>query len=88
MVLTKMRETAEVFLGQTVEDAVITVPASFNNIQRQAVEDAGTFSGLNVLRIINEPSAATIVYVLDKRVKESEVFSSSIWVEELVLFRF
>uniref|UniRef100_A0A914KXC4 Heat shock protein 70 n=1 Tax=Meloidogyne incognita TaxID=6306 RepID=A0A914KXC4_MELIC len=64
MVLTKMKETAEAFLGQTVKDAVITVPAYFNDSQRQATKDAGTISGLNVLRIINEPTAA---YGLDKK---------------------
>uniref|UniRef100_A0A914N0A7 Heat shock protein 70 n=1 Tax=Meloidogyne incognita TaxID=6306 RepID=A0A914N0A7_MELIC len=67
MVLTKMKETAEAFLGQTVKDAVITVPAYFNDSQRQATKDAGTISGLNVLRIINEPTAAAIAYGLDKK---------------------
>ncbi|CAK5089357.1 unnamed protein product [Meloidogyne enterolobii] len=65
-------ETAEAFLGQTVKDAVITVPAYFNDSQRQATKDAGTISGLNVLRIINEPTAAAIAYGLDK--KGSEMF--------------
>ena len=67
MVLTKMKETAEAFLGQTVKNAVITVPAYFNDSQRQATKDAGTISGLNVLRIINEPTAAAIAYGLDKK---------------------
>jgi L1 cell adhesion molecule like protein len=67
MVLVKMKETAEAFLGQTVKDAVITVPAYFNDSQRQATKDAGTISGLNVLRIINEPTAAAIAYGLDKK---------------------
>ena len=67
MVLAKMEETAEAFLGQTVKDAVITVPAYFNDSQRQATKDAGTISGLNVLRIINEPTAAAIAYGLDKK---------------------
>ncbi|CAK5088599.1 unnamed protein product [Meloidogyne enterolobii] len=67
MILTKMKETAEAFLGQTVKDAVITVPAYFNDSQRQATKDAGTISGLNVLRIINEPTAAAIAYGLDKK---------------------
>ena len=58
----KMKETAEAYLGQKVTDAVITVPAYFNNSQRQATKDAGTISGLNVLRIINEPTAAAIAY--------------------------
>nr|AIR72270.1 Hsp70A [Euphausia superba] len=68
MVLNKMRETAEAYLGATVKDAVITVPAYFNDSQRQATKDAGTISGLNVLRIINEPTAAAIAYGLDKKV--------------------
>ena len=68
MVLNKMKETAEAYLGKTVTDAVITVPAYFNDSQRQATKDAGTISGLNVLRIINEPTAAAIAYGLDKKV--------------------
>jgi len=68
MVLIKMKETAEAFLGSTVKDAVVTVPAYFNDSQRQATKDAGTISGLNVLRIINEPTAAAIAYGLDKKV--------------------
>jgi len=68
MVLTKMRETAEAYLGGTVNNAVVTVPAYFNDSQRQATKDAGTISGLNVLRIINEPTAAAIAYGLDKKV--------------------
>jgi L1 cell adhesion molecule like protein len=67
MVLTKMRETAEAYLGKTVTDAVVTVPAYFNDSQRQATKDAGTIAGLNVLRIINEPTAAAIAYGLDKK---------------------
>ena len=67
MVLIKMKETAEAFLGQKVTDAVVTVPAYFNDSQRQATKDAGTISGLNVLRIINEPTAAAIAYGLDKK---------------------
>jgi L1 cell adhesion molecule like protein len=69
MVLTEMRETAEAFLGQKVTDAVITVPAYFNDSQRQATKDAGTIAGLNVLRIINEPTAAALAYGLDKNLK-------------------
>ncbi len=69
MVLVKMKETAEAYLGKTVTDAVITVPAYFNDSQRQATKDAGTISGLNVLRIINEPTAAAIAYGLDKKVR-------------------
>jgi len=68
MVLTKMRETAEAYLGKSVNNAVITVPAYFNDSQRQATKDAGTISGMNVLRIINEPTAAAIAYGLDKKV--------------------
>ena len=66
MVLSKMKETAESYLGETVKDAVITVPAYFNDSQRQATKDAGTIAGLNVLRVINEPTAAAIAYGLDK----------------------
>ncbi|KAK0082636.1 hypothetical protein PV325_010084 [Microctonus aethiopoides] len=66
MVLIKMRETAEAFLGQKIKDAVITVPAYFNDSQRQATKDAGVIGGLNVLRIINEPTAAALAYGLDK----------------------
>nr|QBA55502.1 70 kD heat shock protein [Nautilocaris saintlaurentae] len=68
MVLIKMKETAEAFLGGTIKDAVVTVPAYFNDSQRQATKDAGTISGLNVLRIINELTAAAIAYGLDKKV--------------------
>lgn len=66
MVLQKMKETAEVYLGQSIKDAVITVPAYFNDSQRQATKDAGHIAGLNVLRIINEPTAAALAYGLDK----------------------
>ncbi|XP_054721056.1 major heat shock 70 kDa protein Ba-like [Uloborus diversus] len=69
MVLTKMKETAEMYLGQKVVDAVITVPAYFNDSQRQATKDAGKIAGLNVLRIINEPTAAALAYGLDKNLK-------------------
>jgi len=72
MVLTKMKETAEAYLGHDVKDAVITVPAYFNDSQRQATKDAGVISGLNVLRIINEPTAAAIAYGLDKKKGASE----------------
>ena len=68
MVLVKMKEVAESYLGKTVTDAVVTVPAYFNDSQRQATKDAGTIAGLNVLRIINEPTAAAIAYGLDKKV--------------------
>jgi heat shock protein 1/8 len=66
MILTKMKETAEAYLGHEVKSAVITVPAYFNDSQRQATKDAGMIAGLNVLRIINEPTAAAIAYGLDK----------------------
>merc|ERR1712110_1258066 len=72
MILTKMKETAEAHLGQTVKDAVITVPAYFNDSQRQATKDAGVISGLNILRIINEPTAAAIAYGLDKKKRGKE----------------
>jgi len=71
MVLSKMRETAETYLGHSVEKAVITVPAYFNDAQRQATKDAGTISGMNVLRIINEPTAAAIAYGLDNKAKSA-----------------
>jgi len=66
MVLTKMKQTAEAYLGQGVSQAVITVPAYFNDAQRQATKDAGTIAGLNVLRVINEPTAAALAYGLQK----------------------
>ncbi|KFY19258.1 hypothetical protein V493_08053 [Pseudogymnoascus sp. VKM F-4281 (FW-2241)] len=69
MILVKMRETAEAYLGGTVNNAVVTVPAYFNDSQRQATKDAGLIAGLNVLRIINEPTAAAIAYGLDKKVE-------------------
>merc|ERR1711981_1066251 len=72
MVLLKMKETAEAYLGQDVKDAVVTVPAYFNDSQRQATKDAGVISGLNVLRIINEPTAAAIAYGLDKKKGSAE----------------
>ena len=67
MVLVKMKEVAEAFLGKNITDAVVTVPAYFNDSQRQATKDAGAIAGLNVLRIINEPTAAAIAYGLDKK---------------------
>ncbi|XP_056639879.1 heat shock protein 68-like [Diorhabda sublineata] len=69
MVLTKMKETAAAYLGRDIRDAVITVPAYFNDSQRQATKDAGTIAGLNVMRIINEPTAAALAYGLDKNLK-------------------
>jgi molecular chaperone DnaK len=70
MILQKMKQTAEDYLGETVTDAVVTVPAYFNDSQRQATKDAGKISGLNVLRIINEPTAAALAYGLDKKDEE------------------
>ena len=72
MVLSNMKDTAQAYLGTNVKDAVITVPAYFNDSQRQATKDAGTIAGLNVLRIINEPTAAAIAYGLDKKVGEEK----------------
>merc|ERR1712216_875296 len=71
MVLTKMKETAENYLGKEVKHAVITVPAYFNDAQRTSTKDAGTIAGLNVLRIINEPTAAAIAYGLDKKTEKN-----------------
>merc|ERR550514_410473 len=71
MVLTKMKETAENYLGKEVKHAVITVPAYFNDAQRQATKDSGTIAGLEVLRIINEPTAAAIAYGLDKKTEKN-----------------
>merc|ERR1711861_61884 len=73
MILVKMKETAETFLGKEVNNAVVTVPAYFNDAQRQATKDAGTISGLNVMRIINEPTAAAIAYGLDKKSGEKNI---------------
>ena len=72
MVLQKLKQTATDFLGKEVKDAIVTVPAYFNDSQRQATKDAGTISGLNVLRIINEPTAAAIAYGLDKQANKKE----------------
>ena len=72
MILTKMRDTAEAYLGKRVNNAVITVPAYFNDAQRQATKDAGRIAGLNVLRIINEPTAAALAYGLDKNLKNEK----------------
>src|ERR1700679_340690 len=74
MVLGKMKETAEAYLGKKVTHAVVTVPAYFNDAQRQATKDAGIIAGLNVLRVVNEPTAAAIAYGLDKTgKKESQI---------------
>ena len=72
MVLTKMKEIAESYLGKAVKSAVVTVPAYFNDSQRQATKDAGTISGLNILRIINEPTAAAIAYGLDRQSEQEK----------------
>lgn len=72
MVLVKMKETAEAYLSHPVKKAVITVPAYFNDAQRQATKDAGTIAGLEVMRIINEPTAAAIAYGLDKKSKKEQ----------------
>ena len=73
MVLQKMKQTAEDFLGESVDKAVITVPAYFNDSQRQATKDAGTIAGLEVLRIVNEPTAAALAYGLDKSGKNEKI---------------
>ena len=73
-ILQKMKETAEAYLGEKVDKAVITVPAYFNDAQRQATKDAGKIAGLDVLRIINEPTAAALAYGLDKK-KESKTIA-------------
>ena len=73
MVLGKMKEIAEAYLGNTVKNAVVTVPAYFNDNQRQATKDAGIIAGLNVLRVVNEPTAAAIAYGLDKKGPESQI---------------
>merc|ERR1719160_1117031 len=73
MILGKMKEIAEAFLGKKIGNAVVTVPAYFNDAQRQATKDAGTISSLNVMRIINEPTAAAIAYGLDKKGEESTI---------------
>jgi molecular chaperone DnaK len=71
MVLQKLKQAAEDYLGEKVTDAVITVPAYFNDAQRQATKDAGKIAGLNVLRIVNEPTAAALAYGLDKKKDET-----------------
>ncbi|XP_010259649.1 PREDICTED: luminal-binding protein 4-like [Nelumbo nucifera] len=73
MILGKMKETAEAYLGKKIKDAVVTVPAYFNDAQRQATKDAGVIAGLNVARIINEPTAAAIAYGLDKKGGEKNI---------------
>jgi len=73
MILVKMKTIAENYLGKEVQNAVITVPAYFNDSQRQSTKDAGLIAGLNVLRIINEPTAAAIAFGLDKKDKERNI---------------
>ena len=73
MVLGKMKEIAESYLGKSVKNAVVTVPAYFNDNQRQATKDAGIIAGLNVMRVVNEPTAAAIAYGLDKKGAESQI---------------
>lgn len=73
MVLTKMKEIAEAYLGKSVKNAVVTVPAYFNDSQRQATKDAAIIAGLNIMRIINEPTAAAIAYGLDKKGAEKNI---------------
>ena len=73
MILQKLKQDAEAYLGETVTDAVVTVPAYFNNAQREATKDAGKIAGLNVLRIINEPTAAALAYGLDKEGAEQTI---------------
>lgn len=72
MVLVKMKETAEAYLGQNVSEAVITLPAYFNDSQRQATKDAGVIAGLKVLRVINEPTAAALAYGLNKKLQSEK----------------
>lgn len=67
MVLSKMKEIAESFSGKTIKNAIVTVPAYFNDAQRQATKDAGVISGLNVVRVLNEPTAAAIAYGLNEK---------------------
>ena len=73
MILSKMKEVAEGFLNQKVNNAVVTVPAYFNDAQRAATKDAGTIAGLNVMRVVNEPTAAALAYGLDKGDKERNI---------------
>merc|ERR1719456_391593 len=73
MILIKMKETAEAYLGGSVKDAVVTVPAYFNDVQRQATKDAGAIAGLDVKRIINEPTAAALAFGLNKNRQEGTV---------------
>ncbi|XP_074272595.1 heat shock cognate 70 kDa protein 2-like isoform X2 [Silene latifolia] len=83
MILFKMKEIAEAYIGSAVKHAVVTVPAYFNNAQRQATKDAATIAGLDVLRIINEPTAAAIAYGLDKKVQSGDCLSKIVLVFDL-----
>ncbi|XP_048498792.1 heat shock cognate 70 kDa protein-like isoform X3 [Beta vulgaris subsp. vulgaris] len=83
MVLMKMKETAEAYLGTEVKNAVITVPAYFNDSQRQATKDAGTIAGINVMRIINEPTAAAIAYGLEKKAVDKKAAARNVLVFDL-----
>ncbi|XP_074272596.1 heat shock 70 kDa protein 18-like [Silene latifolia] len=83
MILCKMKDMAEVYLGCEVKHAVVTVPAYFNNAQRQATKDAGTIAGLNVLRIINEPTAAALAYGLDEKVQSANSTTKNVLVFDL-----
>lgn len=87
MILQKMKKTAEDYLGQEVTDAVITVPAYFSDSQRQATKEAGEIAGLNVKRIINEPTAASLAYGLDKNHRISRL-RFSISAEEHLIYQF
>lgn len=71
MVLNKMKEIAESFSGKTIKNAIVTVPAYFNDAQRQATKDAGVISGLNVVRVLNEPTAAAIAYGLNEKAEKN-----------------
>jgi hypothetical protein len=77
MILQKLKQAAEDYLGETVTEAVITVPAYFDDSQRQATKDAGKIAGLNVLRIINEPTAAALAYGMDKKKEEKSGYMTS-----------
>lgn len=71
MILTKMKDIAESFVGKKIKDAIVTVPAYFDNSQRQSTQDAGVIAGLNVVRVLNEPTAAAIAYGLDKKEEQN-----------------
>jgi len=86
MILQKLKTDAEAYLGDKVTDAVITVPAYFNDAQRQATKDAGTIAGLNVIRIINEPTAAALAYGLDKKRKRPSQYMTSVAVRSMSPF--